>query len=70
MKSTLKQTSSAFQSLYLPQVQSNDADAVVLVDLGISRVLGVVNLRVDPLAFVGRIVDLPRLPLTLVSQPP
>lgn len=52
---------------YLPQVQSNDADAVVFIDLGIRRVLRVVNLWVDPLALVGRIVDLLRLPLTLLA---
>lgn len=52
---------------YLPQVQSNHADAVVFIDVGIRRVLRVVNLRVDPLALVGRIVDLLRLPLTLLA---
>lgn len=50
---------------YLPQVQSNHANAVIFIDLGIWRVFRVVNLRVDPLALVGRIVDLLGLPLTL-----
>lgn len=50
---------------YLPQVKSNHADAVIFIDLGIGRVLWVVNLGVDPLALVGRIVNLPWLPLTL-----
>lgn len=52
---------------YLPQVQSNHANAIIFIDLGIRRVLRVVNLRVDPLALVGRIVDLPGLPLTLTA---
>lgn len=56
---------SAIVSFHLPQVQSNHADAVILIELRISGVLWVVNLRVDPFAFVGRIVDLPGLPLTL-----
>lgn len=59
-------TDKGFYSFYLPQVESNHADTVVFVDLGISRVLGVVDLRVDPLAFVGGIVDLSGLPLTLL----
>lgn len=50
---------------YLPQVQSNHADAVIFIDLGIWRVFRVVNLRVDPLALVGGVVDLPGLPLPL-----
>lgn len=53
---------------YLPQVQSNHADAVIFIDLGIRRVLRVVNLGVNPLALVSRIVDLPGLPLTLSAE--
>lgn len=53
---------------YLPQVQSNHTDAVVLVDLGVGCVLRVVNLRMDPLAFVSRVVDLSGLPLTLLTH--
>lgn len=52
-------------SSYLPQVQPNHANAVIFVDLGIGGVLGVVDLWVDPLALVGRVVDLPGLPLAL-----
>lgn len=54
-------------SSYLPQVESNHTDAVAFIDLRISCVLWVVNLRVGPLAFVGRIVDLSGLPLTLLT---
>lgn len=59
-------TNKNLYSFYLPQVKSNHADTVIFVDLGISRVLRVVDLRVDPLAFVGGIVDLSGLPLTLL----
>ena len=52
-------------SCYLPQVEPHDPDAVVFVDLRISGVLRVVNLGVDPLALVSRVVDLPGLPLSL-----
>lgn len=50
---------------HLPQVKSNHTNAVVFIDLRISCVLRVVSLRVDPLALVGRIVDLSGFPLTL-----
>ena len=56
-------------SCYLPQVEPHDSDAVVLVDLRISGVLWVVNLGVDPLALVSRVVDLPGLPLSLGKRP-
>lgn len=58
---------SAAASSHLPQVKANHADAVVFIDLRIGCVLRVVDLRVDPLAFVGRIVDLSGLPLTLMT---
>lgn len=54
-------------SPHLPQVQSDHTDAVWFIDLRIGCVLRVVDLRVDPLAFVGRIVDLSWLPLPLLT---
>lgn len=56
-------------SSYLPEVEPDHPDAVVHVDLGISGVLRVVDLGVDPLALVGRVVDLPGLPLSLRTTP-
>lgn len=50
---------------YLPQVQAEDAHVVVLVDLRVGRVLGVVDLGVDPLALVVGVVDLPGFPVAL-----
>lgn len=51
--------------LYLPQVQADVTEVVVFVEVLVLGVLGVVNLRVDPLALVSRVVNLLRLPLSL-----
>lgn len=54
--------------VYLPQVEPDHADAVVFVDLWVGRVLGVVDLRMDPLALVGGVIDLSGIPVALGQQ--
>jgi hypothetical protein len=50
----------------LPQIETDGADFVSLVQVGVSLVLRVVDLRVNPHALVGRVVDLLWLPVSLV----
>lgn len=52
---------------YLPQVQSNHANAVVFVNLRIGGVLRVVDFGMDPLSLVGGVADLFGLPLALFN---
>lgn len=50
----------------MPQIETNGTDLVSLVDIGVSLVLRVVDLRVNPHALVGRVVNLLWLPVSLV----
>lgn len=52
-------------STHLPEIKSNGADLVVLVDGGVSNVLGVVDLWMHPGSFVVGVVQHPWLPLAL-----
>lgn len=49
----------------LPQVKTDSTDLVTLVQLGIGRVFGINDLRMDPWSFVVGIVDLFWFPFTL-----
>lgn len=55
--------------IYLPKIQAEDADVIIVADGGVRLVFRIVYLWVDPLPLVIGIVNDPRFPLSLHREP-